>query len=78
MAGIARKVELFNVAYKLAWAHITENPMLRAPGVSDMLNASIRKQIAAGADDVVMIAAQAIQDLSSIRGGVRPSPAVNA
>ncbi|MDP2408687.1 MAG: hypothetical protein Q8M26_00185 [Pseudolabrys sp.] len=67
MAGIARKVELFNLAYKLAWAHIDENPALKGPAAADALNASIRRQLAAGADDVVVIAAQAIKDLGDDR-----------
>lgn len=67
MAGIARKVELFNLAYRLAWTHIDEHPALKGPSASSALNASIRRQLAAGADDVVVIAAQAIKDLGEAR-----------
>jgi len=73
MAGIARKVELFNLAYKLAWAHVDENPALKSARAPYALSTSIRRQLAAGADDVVVIAATAIKELgdSSFDAGSR-------
>jgi len=74
MAGIARKVELFNLAYKLAWTHIEENPALKSARAPHALSTSIRRQLAAGADDVVVIAATAIKELTDGRSepGSRP------
>ena len=34
MAGIARNIELYNLAYRLAWRHISERQKRKYPNVA--------------------------------------------
>jgi hypothetical protein len=64
--GIARKVELYNQAFRLAHEHISKHGDLndRAGIVADLHDA-IRRVLLTGAEDVVAIAAAAIRELQS-------------
>ena len=64
--GIARKVELYHQAFRLAHEHISKHGDLndRAGIVAD-LHEAIRRALLTGAQDVVAIAAAAIRELQS-------------
>jgi hypothetical protein len=62
MGEITRKIELFNLAYKLAWKHIPEDKKLK-PDVGHCLDNAIRRKIKNGADDAVFIASEVLKDI---------------
>ena len=62
MVGIQRKVELFNLAYKLAWKYVSEHQKLK-PNTARCLHDSIRRQLKDGANDAVFIASEALRDV---------------
>src|SRR5665647_2641542 len=61
MAGIERKVELFTLAYKLAWKHISEDQKRKQPNIAQRLHDSIRRQLKEGATEAVFIASEALK-----------------
>jgi hypothetical protein len=63
MAGIARKIESFNLAYRLAWQHISEHQKREQPDISRRLHDSIRRQLTEGATEGVFIASEALKDV---------------
>jgi hypothetical protein len=65
MAGIARKIESFNLAYQLAWKHISEDQKGKQPNVAHILHDSIRRQVTEGATEPVFIASEALKDVES-------------
>ena len=60
MAGIARKVETFNLAFQLAWKYVSEDQKRQQPNVAGLLHDSIR--LKEGATDAVLIASEALKD----------------
>jgi len=60
MAGIERNVELYNLAYRLAWRYVSEDQKLK-PNTARCLHDSIRRQLKDGADDAVFIASEALK-----------------
>ena len=63
MAGIARKIELYNLAYQLAWKHISEDQKRKQPNIARCLHDSIKRQIKEGATEAVFIASEALKDI---------------
>ena len=63
MAGIARDVELYNSAFRLAWRIIAERQRERSD-VARRLHDSIRRQIKEGATADVVIASEALKELA--------------
>ena len=63
MAEVARKVELYNLAYQLAWKHISEDEKRKQPNVARLLHDSIKRQLAEGATEPVFIASEALEEL---------------
>ena len=63
MAGVARKVELYNLAYQLAWKHISEDEKRKQPNIARLLHDSIRRQLNEGATEPVFIASEALKDV---------------
>jgi hypothetical protein len=63
MAGIVRKIESFNLAYQLAWKHISEKQKRKQPNIARRLHDSIRRQIKEGATEPVFIASEALKDV---------------
>ena len=61
-AGIARNVELYNLAFKLAWKHIPEDHKLQKPHIARQLHDSIRRELREGATEAVLIASEALKD----------------
>ena len=63
MAGIARKIELYNLVYRLAWVHISEHQRREQPDIARRLHDSIRRQVKEGATEPVFIASEALRDI---------------
>ena len=63
MAGIARNIELYNLAYRLAWKHISERQKREYPNVATFLHDAIRHQLKEGATEPVFIAAEALKNI---------------
>ena len=62
MAEVARKVESYNLAYQLAWKHISDDEKRKQPNIARLLN-SIRRQLSEGATEPVFIASEALADV---------------
>ena len=62
MAEVARKVESYNLAYQLAWKHISEDEKRKQPNIARLLN-SIRRQLSEGATEPVFIASEALAEV---------------
>ena len=65
MAGIVRNVELYNLAYELAWKHISEDQKRKQPNIARRLHDSIRRQLKDGATEAVFIASEALKDVDT-------------
>ena len=65
MAGIARNLELYILAYKLAWKYISEDHKREQPDIARHLHDYIRHQLKEGATDPVFIASEALKDVES-------------
>ena len=63
MAEVARKVESYNLAYQLAWKHISEGEKRKQPNIARLLHNSIRRQLSDGATEPVFIASEALADV---------------
>jgi hypothetical protein len=63
MAEVARKVESYNLAYQLAWKHISEDEKRKQPNIARLLHDSIRRQLSEGATEPVFIASEALADV---------------
>jgi hypothetical protein len=63
MAGIAQKIETFNLAFKLTWKHISEDQKRTQPEIARRLDDSIRRQLKEGATEPLFIASEAIKDI---------------
>ena len=66
MAGIARNIELYNLAYRLAWKHISERQKREYPNVATFLHDAIRHQLKEGATEPVFIAAAALKNIETL------------
>jgi hypothetical protein len=69
MAGIARRIELFNSAYKLALEYVSQHLEMVPANTGLMLSNSIRDQIKADATNAAEITADAIRSLPPNRTG---------
>jgi hypothetical protein len=63
MAGIAQQIESFNLAFQLAWKHISEDQKRKQPNIARRLHDSIKRQIKEGATEAVFIASEALKDI---------------
>jgi hypothetical protein len=63
MAGIARNVELYILAYKLAWKYISEDHKRAQPDIALHLHNCIRRQLKEGATEAVFIASHALENV---------------
>ena len=66
MAGIARNIELYNLAYRLAWKHISERQKHKYPNIATFLHDAIRHQLKEGATEPVFIAAEALKNIEKL------------
>jgi len=62
VTGIARSVEMFNQAFRLAWPHLTQSDLSR-PNISRLLSESIQRRLNVGETEVVKIAADALAEI---------------
>jgi hypothetical protein len=75
MSGVAHSVGLYNSAYRLAWQKISEDQKREQSDMAQRLHDSIARQIKEGASVDVLIASDALKELtilsdSSNRGGM--------
>jgi hypothetical protein len=70
MAGIAQNIERYNVAYKLAWKHISERQKREYPNVAEFLHDAIRRQLKEGAVEPLFIAAEALNNIEKLTGQI--------
>ena len=63
MAGIAQKIESYNLAYKLAWKYVSEDHKRKQPDIARHLHDAIRRQLKEGATEPVFSASEALKDL---------------
>jgi hypothetical protein len=66
MAGIAQNIERYNLAYELAWKHISERQKGDYPNIATFLHDAIRRQLNEGATEPVFIAAEALKYIEKI------------
>jgi hypothetical protein len=62
LPGIARRIELFNQALRLAWPHLSPDETKR-PNASRLLSDAIQRRLKLGASDPVQIAAEAVLEV---------------
>ena len=75
MSGVAHSVELYNSAYRLAWQKISEGQKREQSDMAQRLHDFIARQIKEGASVDVLIASEALKELtilsdSSNQGGM--------
>jgi len=70
MAGLAQNIELYNLAYRLAWKHISERQKREYPNVPTLLHEAIRTQLKQGAVEPVLIAAEALENIEKLTGQI--------
>src|SRR5215475_8177428 len=70
MTGIARSVELYQLAYKLAWPHVSAFQKNAEPNIGVRLHHSIRHQIRQGLAEPVLIASEALKDIDKLNGRI--------
>ena len=70
MAGIAQNIELYNLAHRLAWKHISELQKRVHSNIARTLHGSIRRQLKEGAAEPVMIASEALRDIERLNGQI--------
>ena len=63
MVWIARKIESYNLAYRLAWKHISEDQKRKQQDIAQRLHDSISRQLKEGATEAVFIASEALKDV---------------
>ena len=69
-AGIAQNIERYNVAYRLAWKHISERQKREHPNVAKFLHDVIRQQLKEGAAEPLFIAAEALKNVEKLTGQI--------
>jgi hypothetical protein len=60
---LAREIELYNLAFSLAWKHVSELRKREKPNIASRLHDSIRSQIKMGATEPLFIASEALRDV---------------
>ena len=70
MPNIAQNVERYNLAYRLAWKHISEHQKREYPNVATFLHDAIRRQLSEGLVDPVLIASEALRDIEKLTGQI--------
>ena len=69
MAGIARNIELYNSAYRLAWKLISERQKRERPDIARRLHYSIRRLLKDGETEPLFIASEALKALEESEPG---------
>ena len=63
MVGIKRNLELYILAYKLAWKYISEDHKREQPNIARHLHDTIERLLKQGGTDAVFIASEALKDI---------------
>ena len=71
MAGIARNIELYNSAYRLAWKHVSEVQKREKPNIAWRLHDFIRREIKKGASEPLLIASEALRSVEFKKLGIK-------
>ena len=58
-----RKIKSYNLAYRLAWEHISEHQKREHQDILRRLDESIKRQVNEGATEPVFIASEALRDI---------------
>jgi hypothetical protein len=70
MTGIAQDIERYNLAYRLAWKHVSELQKRGDPHIALRLHYSIRRQLKAGETEPIFIAAEALKAIENLNGQI--------
>jgi len=70
MLRIARNIDLYQLAYRLAWPHVSEFHKNADPNIALRLHDSIRRQLSQGLAEPVLIASEALKDIDKLNGQV--------
>jgi predicted DNA-binding protein len=70
MIKIAESIERYNLAYKLAWKHISERQKREYPNVATFLHDAIRRQLKEGVVEPLFIAAEALKNIERLTGQI--------
>jgi hypothetical protein len=65
----ARNIELYGLAYRIAWKQISPQRKREQPNISSRLHACIRRQLKDGATDPLFIATEAFKALGESEPG---------
>jgi hypothetical protein len=68
MAAIARNIELYQLAYRLAWPYVSEFQKNADQDIALRLHDAIRRQLKKGSTEPVFIASEALKDLDKPDG----------
>jgi hypothetical protein len=68
LSRIAKNIERYNLAYRLAWKHISKRQKRDYPNVATFLHDAIRRQLSEGLVDPVLIASEALRDIEKLTG----------
>ena len=68
MAAIARDIELYQLAYRLAWPYVSEFQKNADQDIALRLHDTIRRQLKKGSTEPVFIASEALKDLDKPDG----------
>jgi hypothetical protein len=70
MTGIARNIELYSLAYRLAWPYVSEFQKSVDPNLAVRLHDSIRCQLKQGLAEPVLIASEALKGVDTLNGQI--------
>src|SRR5215470_11459315 len=70
MTNIARDIELYQLAYKLAWPYVSDFQKNADPTIALRLHDSIRHQIRQGSAEPVFIASEALKHIDKLNGQI--------
>ena len=70
MTGIARNIELYNSAYRLAWKHVSEVQKRETPNIAWRLHDFIRREFKNGASEPLLIASEALKGIDKLNGQI--------
>ena len=70
MTGIARKIELYQLAFRLAWKFVSEFHKNADPNIASRLDDAIRHQLKQGSTDPVFIASEALKAIENLNGQI--------
>ena len=73
MAAIARDIELYQLAYRLAWPYVSEFQKNADQDIALRLHDAIRRQLKKGSTEPVFIASEALKDLDKPDGQTEDS-----